>query len=290
MLPTPEQTWAHSVCSEAELRSAIEDNSITAIESDIMFGTITSTDDTSTKLQPVMAHPPDKTSDLSFQTFIERLIDDTKLKKHVKLDIKEIECLEPMMDTLRDVFKSVKDNQRAVFLNADILPGPGKREDPLIKGDDFIETCMKLIEDGSGSNASFCAFSLGWRTDPRSEFGYTTDDVKAMEELIVRYSLPDRCMGVVLAVNARVLVKSLNAFDDLLEKIPSCQLLVWTGTGEPALSLQKLQKIKEHFEWTNLADRVGYDCKVATYEFEGSVMDAAVDISGMWYNWKNPFA
>ena len=54
--------------------------------------------------------------------------------------------------------------------------------------------------------------------------------------------------GVVLAVNARVLVKNLKPFDTIFHDLPHVQLLVWTGTGEPPISFNKISTIRRYFE------------------------------------------
>lgn len=259
MLPSPEQTWAHSTCTKVELEDALEDDSITAIESDIVMGRTLPESEGLDEVTPIMSHPPKKTSDLSFHDFIKMSIDGKTLRKHIKLDIKEFECIDPVSKILRQELQPIEDDQRAVYLNADILPGPGNRQEPPINGDIFIEKCMDVV----GPNASFCAFSLGWMSDCRAISGYTREDVIAMKELIFKHSLRERCMGVVLAVNARVLVKRLEAFDEILEELPFCQLLIWTATGEPKLSITKFRTIKEHYEGTGCSHRVGFDCKVS---------------------------
>jgi hypothetical protein len=84
-----------------------------------------------------------------------------------------------------------------------------------------------------------------------------------MQELVEQYQLTEKSLGVVLAVNARVLAKRVGCFDELLKAFPFCQLLIWTGTGEPAISSFLLQYLKDHFESIGSGDRVGFDCQVS---------------------------
>ena len=284
MLPPPEQSWSHSTCSIDTLQRALGDDEITAIESDILMGTVipspageSTTESTS---QPIMAHPPDTSSDLSFEKFMELSMDGNEhLKKHLKLDMKEEECIDPILQTLRK--RTIgKDTPRIIYFNADILLGPAMRNAKCIKANNFIEKCLKFIqEDGNPQNF---AFSLGWKTDCRSFFGYTASDAGAMVQLMERYQLSEKSSGVVLAVNARVLAKRVGSFDKLLEDFPSCQLLVWTGTGEPAISSILFNHLKSHYETMGFSDRVGYDCQVSTYHdvhfhaLDNAVLDSAL--------------
>jgi hypothetical protein len=268
MLPVPEQTWSHSTCSVKELQYALNDSNITAIESDIVMGSVIACDaskegSSQTHIQqPIMAHPPNTTSDLSFRHFMKLAMNDKQeLQKHLKLDFKQAECVPAGLDILRENQKAKNNSTNIIYFNADILPGPGVRGAVSISADLFVETCLEFIEETGTANLS--AFSLGWKTDPRSLFGYNAKDANAMKELIQYYELSKKCRGVVLAVNARVLAKNVGALDELLQTIPSCQLLIWTGTGEPAISMRLFNYLRRHFELTGCKDRVGFDCQVS---------------------------
>jgi len=289
-LPSPDQTWAHSTCSVADLMRALEDDSITAIEADIVMGTccVGTTTTTTTGLSakdssadvtgpviPIMAHPPERTSDLSFRSFLELATHHDergrrRRRKHLKLDIKEEECIRTVLDELRRMPTTGEGSAPAgdesgnapfIFFNADILPGPGSRKGPgNVSAGELIGPCMEYMALEDGRGRATCAFSLGWRTDPRSLLGYTKEDAGAMERTIRDYDLADT--GVVLAVNARVLSKSLRALDGLMAAFPSCQVLVWTATGEPPISAALRRKIWNHFDAVGCGERVGFDCNV----------------------------
>ena len=304
MLPTPEQVWSHSTCSIQDLQNALDDPTVTAIESDILMGKLVRTkhgdSNDDDDQQPIMAHPPEKSSDLSFRQFVQMSIvnDDcdgirkkVSLKKHLKLDIKEAVCVEPILKILDEELSGTVvttttssttspkeqpcetddygDEVKTIYLNADILPGPGNRAESVpgsCKPEYFINTCTKHIQkhEAAHKNQSLpyrYAFSLGWRVDCRALRGYTSEDVRRIQQVIVDHKL-EEC--VVLAVNARVLVKRVEAFDLLLEQVPSCQLLVWTATGEPAISTKIYSRILNHFESFGCRSRVGFDCKVRT--------------------------
>ena len=68
------------------------------IECDVLMGTIV--DDDSGNRMPVMAHPPAKTSDLSFEEFLDIIIRSGK-RKGVKIDFKDFEAVEPCLSHIR---------------------------------------------------------------------------------------------------------------------------------------------------------------------------------------------
>ena len=161
--------------------------------------------------------------------------------------------------------------KRCVYLNADILPGPGKRNEALsIQPDDFLQACCSVLTIDvlrEHSNLMFC-YSLGYRTDCRAFSGYIDNDVQAMIDLFQKY----RCSafdnaGIVLALNARQLAKNLDPFVRFLEEVENSQLLVWTGTGEPAISHQQLKGIQKYYNTYEKEGRIGFDCRVSFYIF-----------------------
>lgn len=256
-------------------------------------------DDNDTERQPIMAHPPYNSSDLTFLNFKRML--GGKLSKHLKLDFKDYESVPLVLNhlingTSRNCCN--KDNiefdghlQRfnpggkyTIYLNADILPGPGFRPslDRLnIHADRFLSTCLKMIKD------DYChfAFSLGWKVDCRALLGYDSNDIQEMKNMILRHRLNDRCKGVVLAVNARVLAKNCSPFNaSLFYEIPGLQLLIWTGTGEPPISARQIDVIKNYFDRNGYSNRVGYDCQIASTAVTGAFYDLAVHVVGLFWN------
>lgn len=179
-MPSSEQTWAHSTVSKKLLSDALNDASITAIEVDILMGhekqNDVSVDENmqhNAEMKPIMAHPPDRYSDLTTREFLKRTSTIQKgevnriLKKHIKLDFKEIATVKPTLDIIDElgiygtsqtrktnvkgksrettslIEKEQKDISRYIFLNADILAGPAMRsEDPTVDGDLFLSACL----------------------------------------------------------------------------------------------------------------------------------------------------
>lgn len=150
-LPPPDQVWSHGTNSFAQFSEAIHDESITAIEADIVMGRDTSAQYCNTYVVPIMAHPPSIHSDLSAAAFLDEATKSEKaerrLTKHIKLDFKEFDAVEPTLEA----FKSLKvdNNGKIVFMNADILEGPGKSSvDITVPADAFVHKCLELIASG----------------------------------------------------------------------------------------------------------------------------------------------
>lgn len=142
-LPTPHQVWAHSTCSIKSLEKALSEETIpriTAIEADVVM---------SNYGIPIMAHPPQRDSDLTLAMFLQRTIPGTT---HVKLDFKESASVLPSLDLIDQRFQMLRQQQQGdtmstiqqtLFLNADIIPGPGYRNcPPNIDADFFISSCL----------------------------------------------------------------------------------------------------------------------------------------------------
>jgi hypothetical protein len=76
------------------------------IEADILIG--------SSSPHPIMAHPPDTTSDLTFSDFLKEI---KSTNKGLKLDFKDINALQPCFDEL----ESQKDNVRSFKIFFDFI-------------------------------------------------------------------------------------------------------------------------------------------------------------------------
>mmetsp|Transcript_22451 Transcript_22451/g.27514 ORF Transcript_22451/g.27514 Transcript_22451/m.27514 type:complete len:315 (-) Transcript_22451:23-967(-) len=291
-LPDPRQTWAHSTCSENDLMQALEDSRISAIEADILMGT--DNNDQSLQLQPIMSHPPDTSSDLNFRNFLRLSTSHNVerkeycIKKHLKLDFKEIGAVKPVLEMLDDVLLRKQNNNKlkTIFLNADILNGPGVRYESLpVACEDFIKTCLQFMKQDTNWQAQ-CAFSIGWKVDCRSFSGYTDEDIHSMKSVLKKYDLIRSCQGVVLAVNARLVAMNPQPFVSIMKEIPELQILIWTGTGEPQISKRKIMSIKTYFESEGFIDRIGFDCKIAPSFLSGVFYDTAVDTVGIFWKIK----
>ena len=318
-LPPPNQTWVHAVDNKRMLLEALHNDSITAIETDVLMGHTEGTTTTTTDKIPIMAHPPNTQSDLPMTEFVHliyshqsnndnnnnspsshgniRKTGDLLLldpqpqglhdmpsitsssnrvtnNKIVKLDFKEMAAVEPTLKAFVDasnVAPSTDTTASVIFLNADILPGPGHRDpnDLQMNATEFIETCLPYMEeyrqDTTTTARRQMAFSLGFKTDCSDlGDGYTMDDFTAMANLISQYRLVERRMGIVLALNARQLAKSLFSVDNIMLQFPHLQILAWTGKGEPPIPEASIEQIRHHFESLQMTHRIGYDCQVSS--------------------------
>ena len=157
-LPSPNQTWSHSTNSLGQLIEALKgDDDVTAIEADILMGRVlpfggdknkNNFNDDATAcvgkdaLVPIMSHPPHRTSDLSAKDFIHRILN-SSVSRHMKLDFKEMDAVQP---TLQHLHK-FPDSTQTIFLNADILPGPGRYpSDIMVPADKFVSACLEFVQ------------------------------------------------------------------------------------------------------------------------------------------------
>ena len=245
--PRPQQTWVHSCCTATKLERALSDPDVSAIEADIMMGPLPSTPDAqnggsaaesgsgssssdgggsgATRV-PVMAHPtwrrmlpPDV--DLTFADFLERCLADGT--RHLKLDFKEAECVEPCLRLLAERWPQLHANGQAIWLNADVLPGPNARGTCRVPAQSFLPLCRRLCPQA--------VLSLGWTVGPLGpEEVYTEHDIHQMARTCQEFDVPGA--SVVFAASLRFSERCVPLFAQLLASIPDAQLLFWTGTGE----------------------------------------------------------
>jgi len=143
-LPSPEQTWSHGTNSFAQLSEAVQDNSITAIEADIVMGRDLSAPENDSVV-PIMSHPPILESHLSAATFLDEATkgEGTRiLTRHTKLDFKHFDAVEPTLQAFKNL--KVDGNGRCVYLNADVFQGPGSA-DVTVPADEFVQKCLDII-------------------------------------------------------------------------------------------------------------------------------------------------
>ena len=277
--PDAQQHWVHSCCSRADLTCALADESVTAIEADIMIAPA----HVARRLQPmapgqtlpVMAHPTlisvlagraavPTNVDLSFATFLERCIADGK--KHLKLDFKQLAAVEPCLELLARRWTELCANGQAVWLNADVLPGPNKQREPDVPASVFIPLCRRYCPDAQ--------LSLGWTVGPLGpEQSYSSRHIEEMLDTCAEYGLPGH--SVVFAINVRFSCTRIGLIVRLLDRLPGSQLLLWTGSGE--MPIEKLMQDTVHSQLMarGLASRVGYDVAIATSPLDSCAARAA---------------
>ena len=161
-LPHPNLKWAHSTCSINDINKAINDYSVTAIEADLLMGLHYTFDHSTSEKsysspisQPIMAHPPNLESDLTTETFLQLVTEEDEtcssgkrsLKKNIKLDFKDNEVIARTLEYIMNI-RIISNDSKTIFLNADVIPGPGQRKSaPIINADEFILTCKRILKN-----------------------------------------------------------------------------------------------------------------------------------------------
>ena len=225
--------WAHSVDSKRDLTIALARDDAPNLEADIVVSRSSG--------EAVMGHDAAHESKLSFDSFWSRVLASSS-KKNLKLDFKDQAAVEPCLARIaRDRDDGALDT-RALWLNADLVPGPGYALGVTlpIDADTFIASALGVLPEG--------VLSLGWKMSPLVAFmggGYTEARCRAMRSLLERHRLLDK--PLVLAVSARVVALNPGPLRSLVHSLPKVELLVWTGTGEPAVTLRFVEHIRHAF-------------------------------------------
>ena len=155
--------------------------------------------------------------------------------------------------------------KKKIFLNADILAGPGRRDSPpTIPASTFLESCLGYTTSFQKQKSELIfAFSLGYTCDYSNDEGYLEkEDVAAMASLVEKYLLVTSSVEIVLALNARLLHKSLTVFDSFLSNYPSITILAWTGSGEPPIDGLTIDEIRRYYSTKNMEQRIDFDCDI----------------------------
>ncbi|KAF0033555.1 hypothetical protein F2P81_013621 [Scophthalmus maximus] len=188
-----EVKWSHAVNSRSRLQEAVTGHTH-MIEADIIMKG-------HDPKEPIMAHPPDTDSDITLQEWLEGV------KAHnvgIKLDFKSLEAVSPSVALLEEV---LADPSRPVWINADIVSGPGGRARPL-EHQAFLSAVTTL--------PTHTVLSLGWTTGwtaGTDNPGYSWDMVRVMEEICRNLKYP-----VTFPVRAALLAQSFSQLTWLLQQ------------------------------------------------------------------------
>ncbi|OCU02356.1 hypothetical protein XELAEV_18008119mg [Xenopus laevis] len=236
-----EVTWCHAVNSKSKLNEAIQSEAH-MIEADVLLRE---------SKGPIMAHPPETDSDITLQ---EWLNDVSSCEKGIKLDFKCIEAVLPSLQILAAMKATVK---QPVWINADILPGPGGKA-KAVDAKEFIRTVMLYFPD--------VTLSLGWTTgwNPgQDNEGYSWEMVQEMEKICKGLSQP-----VTFPVRAALLRQSWPQFQWLLKTADRFSLTVWAGKDD-TYPVEDLLFIRDNSEKC----RIYYDL----FEPQNSQFKRAID-------------
>ncbi|XP_041643981.1 protein FAM151B isoform X2 [Cheilinus undulatus] len=180
--------------------------------------------------EPIMAHPPDTDSDITLREFLEAV---KKHDKGIKLDFKSLEPLSPSMLLLQEALSGTG---HPVWMNADILSGPGGRATPL-QPQVFLSAVRYL--------PTHTVLSLGWTTGwtaGTENPGYSWEMVHEMEDICKTLEHP-----VTFPVRAALMAQSVPQLTWLLQQSDSYSLTVWTGQDDKFV-LEDLQLFRKQFD------------------------------------------
>jgi len=216
LLPQADQKWEHSVVTRSRLydilhkQNEYSEKVVTAIETDVLRGSYIANLNSvhrsplrakpNEELVPILAHPPKKASDLSVDLFFDMIFSCRGKCDHkhiIKLDFKENDIVLPTLESLNIHYRRTNEkkaraskNNVHVFLNADVLPGPGKTAKEVnIDGDKLFNAVADLmVRNKEGLLGLQLSFSLGWTIDHRAcGNGYNSSLVDDMIQLVRKH-------------------------------------------------------------------------------------------------------
>ncbi|KAK8769868.1 hypothetical protein V5799_013662 [Amblyomma americanum] len=213
--------WSHGANSRWKLEQALSGRVAPYVEADVSHA----------EGMAVMAHPPVRSWDLSLREFL-RIVCGSPRNVTLKLDFKSSEVLD---SAFVDMESAPIENLRDLWLNADIVEGPGGR--PTVDAQHFLQLCTSRFPQAT--------LSLGWTT--RHMASYTWAHVEVMARLLV--CGPYRVPRVTFPVRASMLAASMPQLLWLLDVIPGSTLTVWSSTSD-TWSTQALVKLRRVLPWS----------------------------------------
>ncbi|XP_055017441.1 protein FAM151B isoform X2 [Boleophthalmus pectinirostris] len=223
-------TWAHAVNSRSKLTEALKDSTL-MLEADILMRALD-------PKEPIMAHPPQTDSDITLEAWLQELKPN---HKGIKLDFKSLDAVGPSVRLLEQIWGP--SSRRPVWVNADVLPGPGGVASPL-QPQSFLSAV--------GALPDHTVLSLGWTTGwtPGAENpGYSWEMVREMEQICGRLKNP-----VTFPVRAALMGQSAPQLLWLLQQSHRFSLTVWTGQSD-SFKTEDLVQFRKQLE----PHRVYYD-------------------------------
>ncbi|XP_077097118.1 protein FAM151B isoform X1 [Siphateles boraxobius] len=232
--------WYHAVNSKSKLIEALG-GSAQMIEADVLLRG-------QDPKEPIMAHPPDNDSDITLQDWLKEVV---KSDKGIKLDFKSLAAVSQSMILLEEVRDRLLG---PVWINADVLPGPGGKATPL---DPYV--FLQEVARRSENDVLSLGWTTGWNVDVDNR-GYSWEMVHQMEELCRSLKQP-----VTFPVRAALIPVSFPQFQWLLERSDRYSLTVWTGKDD-VLNVEDLLPYRQNFNKT----RIYYDLLESQFtQFKG---------------------
>jgi len=182
--------------------------------------------------EPIMAHPPQTSSDLTFNQWLHL---SKSSKKGLKLDFKTWNSVEPCLSTILSIQSQIT---TPVILNADVFQGinaPSAKIDPHL----FINKSLEFYPSG--------VLSLGWTTTNNQLGQYAWSDVyEAFQILNEKNILHSKDTEVTFAVR---LLWSANSINRLLwlQRMTGCSLTLWSHSTDRMDCLDPLLIFRKYF-------------------------------------------
>ncbi|KAL1139979.1 hypothetical protein AAG570_006956 [Ranatra chinensis] len=201
------------------------------IEADVVLGHVES--DSGGILLPIMAHPPNKVSDLSLADFLSTIRNSSTLKG-VKLDFKSREAFSASENVLVDAL--LKQPDLYLWLNADIISGPVNATTKPVDADYFLSACAAKFPEA--------VLSAGWTTNYGGlimEGSYTPDHISNMTEALNRNLV---VQPVTFAVRAGLAAQSYDTLSNLIDSsVPGTTLTIWYSSDNDYVNIPDLRKL-----------------------------------------------
>uniref|UniRef100_A0A8C6SW29 Protein FAM151A n=1 Tax=Neogobius melanostomus TaxID=47308 RepID=A0A8C6SW29_9GOBI len=217
-------TWFHRANGKEELNRALASDAM-ILEADITlqgYGT------PNQKPIPIMAHPPNVTSDNTLDEWLDAVLES---RKGIKLDFKSLASVGLSLDLLLQK-NSTRGINRPVWLNADIL------KDPLVPGFAVLETrtfqssltiYFTILPDltaATGCLLTECVFQQVLAV-------YTRAMVEEMYEVVK--DLPQKVSHITFPIQSLFVRKGWPHISWLLSQSPRFSLTLWQGAIHPSV-------------------------------------------------------
>ena len=232
----PPVEWYHACNDLEKLEEAVRSQHVTGIEVDVgwnhaLRGPVTK--------HAAESHVPE---DVPVDKWLDALhADEAALERIVvlKFDFKNVSAVKPTVEALRRVETPAKAAKMQVWLNADILAGPGadipsSRNAKPVDPAEFFAACAGLPE---------AVLSVGWTTDFHVTRWLTYTDAHVDEMLrVVRQYRGSR--HVTFPIRASLFADSWAALSRLLTEENDTSLTLWTATeGVPDAHLDMARRV-----------------------------------------------
>ncbi|XP_039285236.1 protein FAM151B isoform X2 [Nilaparvata lugens] len=223
-------TWAHAVNSRAKLNASLNDDSM-MIEADILMGQLDGSPPGTNPI-PIMGHPPQTTSDLSLEEFLTTILKSGK-HKGIKLDFKSKEVFASSENIVEEVLNK-PEADFPVWINADVLPGPGNSPVVPVDADYFVRTVVKKFPSAM--------LSVGWTTFINNQIEpYTHHDIGNMTDVLSRNSV---IQPVTFPVRAALAAKSGALLTNLVRSsIPGTSLTIYNSNSSDKVDMAALRDL-----------------------------------------------